>query len=281
VNCFQVVRSVLDELYAQICSFYGQKTDQVIRQEIIDLSAKMRKLHISNEIDYCNPVTRFAYIYCYTTAHADLVYQLIRDESELRDVFDADTINVSCMGGGPGSDFLGILKFLTLEAPQNVRKLACLLCDRERSWREAWCDVDKKLSSSFSTSTVFWEEDVTDTSRLSPQTKLFQADLFTMIYFISELSDGIEDARDFFDIMIQGAKPGAVFLLVDNNSHSFYDWFDQFAVGANLQCLKKREDYYFKMGWDEQADELAVYNTNFKRTPKITARIAYRIYRKP
>jgi hypothetical protein len=81
--------------------------------------------------------------------------------------------------------------------------------------------------------------------------------------------------------MIQGAKPGAVFLLVDNNSHSFYDWFDQFAVGANLQCLKKREDYYFKMGWDEQADELAVYNTNFKRTPKITARIAYRIYRKP
>jgi hypothetical protein len=281
VICIQVVRSVLDELYDQISSLHGQDADEIIQKEIFDLSEKMRSLYLRNEVDYNNPATRFAYIYSYTTAHADMVYQFIQEEKELQDLFKANTVNVSCLGGGPGSDFLGILKFMALTSVR-ATKLKCLLCDKERSWREAWYDVDSKIpTTSFSTSTTFWDLDITDTSNLSPQTRLFQADLFTLIYLMSELSSGIEDARDFFDIMVQSAKPGALFLLVENNDRRFYGWFDEFAADAGLECIKKQENYYFVMGWDEQADELAIYNAKFERTPKITASIAYRIYRKP
>ena len=280
MNCFQVVGSVLDRLDNQIYSLHGLSTDQVIQQEILALSNKMRNLHLRNDVDYSNPVTRFAYIYSYTSAHADMVYQLIRDERELREVFKADTVKVSCLGGGPGSDFIGILKFMT-HASVPTKKLICLLCDGEEAWREAWVDVDAELSASFSTSTTYWKQDLIEPSNLLPTSGLFKADLFTMVYLVSELFSGIEDARDFFDMMVQSAKPGVLFLFVENNDNRFYGWFDEFAADAGLEFVKKQEDYRFVMGSDEQAEELMRYNERFGRSSKITASIAYRIYRKP
>lgn len=281
MNCFQFVRSVLDELYDQIYSTYGDRTDQTIRAELLSLSNKFSRLESGNNIDYSNPVTRFAYIYCYTTAHADIVYHILNGSEEMARLFDARTVEVSCIGGGPGSDFLGILKFMTLNSSEKMKRLRCLLCDKEQAWRESWSDVDRKLSIPFSMSTIFWELDVTETSKLPRQTKVFQADLFTMIYFISELYYGREDARDFFELMVQRAKPGALFLFVDNNCTCFYEWFDEIALDAGLKIIEKREDYRFVVGWDEQADDLALYNNKFKRNPKLKANIAYRIYRKP
>jgi hypothetical protein len=281
VNCFQVVRSVLDTLYAQIETVHGGNTDDILTKEIVSLSGKMGNLYLRNDIDYSKPETRLAYIYSYTPCHADIIYQLLKKEGALQKVFDTDLLTVSCLGGGPGSEFVGLLKYMTL-LPVRTRKLICLLCDKERIWREAWYGVDSNLSVAFSTSTPFWDVDVTDTSDVSPQSGLFQADLFTLIYLVSELFSGIEDARDFFDLMVQSAKPSALFLLVENNDRRFYGWFDSFAAEAGLDCVTKREDYPFVMTWPgEQAKELERYNQKFERTPKLTASIAYRVYRKP
>ena len=47
-----------------------------------------------------------------------------------------------------------------------------------------------------------------------------------------------------------------------------------------LTFVEKERDYRFVVGWDEQADDLALYNNKFGRNPKLQAYIAYRIYRK-
>ncbi len=281
MNCFQLVGSVLDELYDEIYSLHGDRTDQIIRDELINLSNNFGRLQFSNDIDYDNLATRFAYIYCYTTAHADIVYRLISGSMALTNLFNTQTVEVSCIGGGPGSDFLGILKFLALSSTDNIKRLRCFICDKEQAWRESWSDVDRKLSVPFSISTIFWELDVTETSKLPRQRQVFQADLFTMVYFLSELYYGREDARDFFEAMVQRAKPGALFLFIDNNSACFYDWLDNIAADGGLEVVEKREDYRFVVGWDEQAGDLERYNNKFQRNPKLKAHIAYRIYRKP
>lgn len=281
MNCFQLVRSVLDEIYQEILAEHGKDTDELIRQEILKLSSKYKDLLVKNELSYENPITRFAYIYAYTTAHADAVYTFIQDFEALKEIFDADVVNVSCIGGGPGSDFLGILKFITLPPPKPVKKLSCLLCDREQSWREAWVDVDQKVDAAFRLSTVFWELDVTDPETWASTSKLFHADLFTMIYFMSELYESREDARDFFETMVDRAKSGAIFLLIDNNTQAFFTQFDEIAQDRGLDHVSGGGDLEYTLGWEEQADALDLYNKKFNRSPKIQFRIAYRIYRKP
>lgn len=72
-------------------------------------------------MSYENPITRFAYIYAYTTVHADAVYAFIQNFDALKEIFNAEVVNVSCIGGGPGSDFLGILKYITLSPLKTVK----------------------------------------------------------------------------------------------------------------------------------------------------------------
>ena len=282
MNCFQFVRSVLDELYEQIRCDYGDQTDQVIKQELKRLSEQYKSLITGNNIDYSDLVTRFAYIYTHTTVHADMVYQIISQSSKLRKVFELPTMSATCIGGGPGSDFLGILKFITLTSPEKLTKLKCFLCDKAQAWRDSWCDIDEKVSLPVhTTSTVFWELDITESDSVQNSTKAFNADLFTMIYCISELYSSREDSRNFFEAMIHRARPGACFLFVDNNTREFYEWFDEVATQGGLATVKHTEGYHFSLGHDEQKEELEGYIAKFGWYPKLTTSIAYRIYVKP
>ena len=74
-----------------------------------------------NNVDHSDLVSRFAYIYKYVTCHANLVSQTIAESDELGALFNREKVNVTCIGGGPGSDFLGILKYVLL----NKRVLFC------------------------------------------------------------------------------------------------------------------------------------------------------------
>ncbi len=126
MKCFQLVKTVLDELYDEISNEYGNETDTNITSRLSYLMEKFENLEECVDIDYSDPVTRFAYIYRYTTAHANMVYQLIRDLPVLSEAFDTERINVTCLGGGPGSDLLGILKYMSLQ--NNSTKLNKLRC---------------------------------------------------------------------------------------------------------------------------------------------------------
>jgi hypothetical protein len=110
VNCFQIIKSVLDEAYSQIPGNEEEK-DSLIKAAIDYLSGEYKRLLDGIQIDYSNPITRFAYIYKYVTSHANLVCTIIENSDELNMIFDQEKVNVACIGGGPGSDFLGILKY--------------------------------------------------------------------------------------------------------------------------------------------------------------------------
>ena len=69
------------------------------------------------------------------------------------------------------------------------------------------------------------------------------------------------------------------FLFIDNNSETFYGWFDGLASEAGLELVKGAEAVA-KMPWDEEKKDLEPYNTKFG-PPKLEANIAWRVYRKP
>jgi len=222
MNVFQLVKSVLDEIYERISGQSADKNNR-IEGEIESLKAAYERLGeqgVPN--DYSKAVTRFAYIYKYVTCHANVVYHLLRSSPQLAALFDREQVNISCIGGGPGSDFLGILKYIiNSEKAPRVKQLRVNLFDKEPAWSECWNDVDEKLRSHLRIATSFVPFDVTDPKTWATYQKFLSSDLFTMIYFMSEINSLREEAEPFFTNLFEKAKSGSLILYVDNNSPKF------------------------------------------------------------
>ena len=253
MNIFQLIKGVLDEAY-DLIEGSDQEKDEKIRSRIGKFHQEFGNILKSMDIDYEDPVSRFAYIYVYVTSHANIVYENIKMHSLLGDCFDGDKLVVTCIGGGPGSDFLGIIKYMT-----KFGKKCCLYCnmlDKEKAWHEPWMDVDQKVAAEFRLSTNFVPLDVTEEESWRAHRKVLQADLFTLIYFISEVSSQKDKAEPYFNFLFSHAKSGAKFLFVDNGHSEFYNWFDNMAQ-ANGIIIKESDILKAMMPYDEEASDLA------------------------
>jgi hypothetical protein len=275
MNCFQIIKSILDEKYAQIPGNEVEKDEQ-INEKLQKLRQGYTQLLTGHNISYNNHITRFAYIYAYVTSHANLVCTLIEKNSELNSIFDKEKVKVACIGGGPGSDFLGILKYLMTN--QKKPDIKFQICDREKAWAESWSDVDDKVERTFNTSTSYLPLDVTNSNDWKNHKKYFQSDLFTMIYFMSELVALRDLANQYFVNLFSQAKSGSLFLFVDNNNPEFYDWFDKLAKTHNIDIIKSQEDR-ITVPFEEEKSDLGKYYVKFD-SPKLTANVAYRIGQK-
>ena len=261
----QLIKLVLDEAYQEIDLDDAAK-DASIATELGRLTREYGRLKNPERtvIDYASPTARFAYIYKYTVAHADYIMQLVRQHEILRDLFERPEVSVSCLGGGPGSDLLGILKYMLRNGSKST--LTSYLFDRERAWGDSWGDVARTLKAEFQLYPIFQQMDVTVPDTWKSYHKFLRADLFTLSYFLSEVWLWKDEAQEFFLHCLRSAKPGSLFLFIDNNDGSgdFAGWYDEMANACSVDRLaggacsmafsleeEKRdlEPYYSKSGW--------------------------------
>lgn len=277
MKIFPVIEQVLDELYEQIPGDEAQRV-RAVNRSLQMLTANYGRLTSKHKpIDYSESATRLGYIYKYVTCHSNLVYKRIR-LSALSALFDTAAVRVACLGGGPGSDFLGILKYCS--DYDKICELKCHLFDREIAWGEAWEDVDDKISAGnkLRTRTVYQPLDVTDPYTYQAKTKyLRQSDVFTMIYFASEVYSFLKDGADaYFDHLFSGMRQGAQVLYVDNNSSEFTNWVDEKFKTHNLKVID-RGNGTEKMPVEEEKRDLGKYFGKFASEPKLEADVAWRI----
>jgi hypothetical protein len=283
VNIFPLIQVVLDELYAQISGAASAK-DAAINDRLQDLTKTYSDLTIkrAKAINYTDAARRFAYVYKYVTCHSNLVFTRIEDSKELKALFKNDEVQVACIGGGPGSELLGILKYC---AEYGVSpKLKFLLFDGEIAWAETWEDIDDKLKEADekapATRTIYEPLDVTKPEQYEHKSKyLKQSDLFVMVYFVSEVFSFMDKAQDYFDHLFSGMKKGALILYIDNKHSSFTTWIDKQLAKHGLAVLAAA-DGLETMPTDEEKTELGKYYGKFKSDPKLNADIAWRIARK-
>lgn len=135
MECFLIIKNVLDKLYSQISVIDLEEKDDQIETCLKDLSNKYKQLLTNTpKINYRDPVTRFAYIFKYVTSHANIVYQIISDCKEISDLFTMGKIKVACIGGGPGTELVGILKYLITQKINT--DLYCDILDKENAWND-------------------------------------------------------------------------------------------------------------------------------------------------
>jgi len=281
MNFFQLIKQVLDDLYADIPGTESEK-DALIR----DAMAYMRKwyrtmltpeLRSADCIDYSDPVVRFAYIYKYTTAHASYVHQCIEQCPDLSQLFEKDRLTASCIGGGPGSDFLGILKYMIRRSKGTA--LTCFLYDREVAWGESWGDIGAKLSDThFRIFPNFQRMDIAIPAEWQSLTKYLKSDLVTISYFMSEIIHEVDRCQRFLEHLFRNAQDGTLFLFLDNNLDDVFGWFDDLAKSNDVFHLYEYEGEMI-ISSDEQKDDLEPYLSKFDY-PKLRANIAYRVSRK-
>ena len=236
-------------------------------------------------VDYKDPATRFAYVYKYVAAHGDYLVQLMKHLSFYLDVklFPHETARVTCVGGGPGSDIIAVLKYLDEKKNDEfVKKMICYLLDKEQAWADTWTELDESLGMSLQLNANFQPLDVNDLSSWKFQKKFLQADLFTMSYFVSEVycHSENEDVKKFWNTLFQEAKPDALFIYIDNGHTDFNSYFDAQWEVAGITCLMSEDNKVWKPRYSEQAAELGIYLQKFGQQPKLRSSLSYRVLRK-
>jgi len=288
ISCFRVIKAILDELYEKLPN--PRTKDEIIQKKLEELRKDYKRLLAGKMPNYADQYIRFAYLYCYVSAHANIVYRLI--DENIDNIFDADVVKVSCLGGGPGSDLLGIIKFMVEQ--NKSAKLECWMFDKENIWRDSWksmCDnikIPKKMSASSS----FKLFDITILNSWAKYSPLWDADLYTMSYFVSEVCSIERLSETFFKNLFDKAKKGSYFLLVDNISCASHNWFDSQIEGYNesrgkgiLEWIDGSDSRTLIMSYDEQKTDLGLFYEKFKdksesKTLGKDAPFVYRIYRK-
>lgn len=279
MEIFELIQAVLRE---ELVAIDPNTAQGLVRSELERLSDSYRDLEQGRRPDpsYSTPEARIAYIYKYTTCHANIVASKIWQVPELRSLFEAGGwVDMTAVGGGPGSDFLGVVKHMIATGASGG--LRCHMLDREPGWGDTWSGVEKNTADlAFRVSTHFQALDVTKPGTWFTQRKHLAADLFTFIYFVSEVFRAKDAARDYFAQLMTRAKSGSLFLFVDNDRPSFYGWFDELAQEHSLVTLYGASEIT-KMPTDEEKRDLEPYRSWLNHEPKLSASIAWRVYRKP
>ena len=274
MNIFQVIKSVLDWEFDRIEAASQERRIELVNERLDELTRAYGDLTDENRPRpaYSDAATRLAYIYKYTTCHADMVYSSIRSHDELARLFEGDGwVRITCVGGGPGSDLLGVLKHALLAGTK--KSIKCFQLDRQTAWGDTWSDVEQHTDDlPFRLSTDFQALDVTEPSTWSSRTRYLSADIFTFIYFLSEIFRVDAEAREFFKHLVQQAQSGAYFLFIENDAPQFRSQVDRFSQEYGLKVVGSSREKYIT-DTNEEKKDLKPYYDWLKDSPKITAYI--------
>jgi len=280
MKIFKIVQAVLDAEYEAIAGSPAER-DKKISAKLDTLSKNYSKILETDGPDYSSAECRFAYVFRYSTAHASMIEAAISKCKTLKELFaTADHVHIACIGGGPGSEILGVLKYLDDEEKPSLR---FDILDLEVNWSETWSGVDdlvRKFSKGVAVSKNFIPLDAANEESWSTKKKMLGADLFVLSWFVSEVYNHRDKAKDFFEHLMGEAKEGALFLYVDFSYPDLSEWIDKIAKSCGLETVMQKNKYDYTVSPDEEKKDLKKYLEKFGN-PKLKSFIDIRVWRVP
>eukprot|EP00670_Eutreptiella_braarudii_P006825 CAMPEP_0174284136 /NCGR_PEP_ID=MMETSP0809-20121228/4878_1 /TAXON_ID=73025 ORGANISM="Eutreptiella gymnastica-like, Strain CCMP1594" /NCGR_SAMPLE_ID=MMETSP0809 /ASSEMBLY_ACC=CAM_ASM_000658 /LENGTH=341 /DNA_ID=CAMNT_0015379477 /DNA_START=113 /DNA_END=1135 /DNA_ORIENTATION=+ len=128
---------------------------------------------------------------------------------------------VTACGGGPGSDFLGLLAYLDgvgwfcKHKPQTTPKKLILHTLDLRDWSSMWSHVQKSLDRCYSGVEVhFHAADLTTPEAVHSVPA--DTDLVLFSYFMEDMIPFEQKFVEFFKLLVREVNPGTLFVALDN-----------------------------------------------------------------
>jgi hypothetical protein len=278
VRLIALLKPFLDVSYRRIDAKDDASRDKAIKKCIETLKEDYKDLTTGPDVDYSAPECRFAYVYKYVACHANLLVTLIGRVPALAEVFKRERASVVALGGGPGTEILGIGKYLSQNNLSPT--LDCTVYDREMGWGDTWHNLDKEvaLKPNEKMFRQFKYFDVTQERTWTGEKVVLESDLFLMVYFVSELYKHRAEAADYFKHLFSKARKGSLFVFIDNSDPPcFRQLFDSWTDRCEVLATADRE--WIVMAWEEEKLDFGEYFERFE-DPKIKSGVCYRVVRK-
>ncbi|MDB5987489.1 MAG: hypothetical protein JWR16_2542 [Nevskia sp.] len=277
MKCFDVVQTVLDATYEEVPDKSG-KRDASITKALKKMSDQYKK-HLMDEggPDFDDPATRFGYVFKYVPAHAHWLFELINECPQAEAVLLNGKARIACIGGGPGSDVVGVLKYLD---EKNVEcKLFVELIDGCEAWKSTWSDLAFQLDWDDSLHTDYVIHDVSDEDTWSSPCKIGKADIITLNFFVSEVFH-LGTAKKYLNKMLADTKSGALLFVNDNRTSDVWELIDKIAAECEFKTLRSEMGERKIYDWGESLDTLKIYAAKFGETSRLTGKMFWRVYQK-
>jgi hypothetical protein len=237
ISRLRSLQSVLSQTRNAICDLYGiTEADAFSRvQAFIEDNSERWRLEDPN-INYEDPFCRMAYLYMNVAVHASLVEEALGFYPQVRKliqqrVAESRDIQIGIMGGGPGSELLGIVRYIQSLRLARPAHLDLVLVDRMREWDESWhalkSGIDDELKNSYgdnrgawpvSISRSFLPLDMTSVQDFAHfATRFGNIDLFLVTYLVSELKGSVAELTNVLRTLISRAHPASLVLFIDRN----------------------------------------------------------------
>ncbi len=182
-------------------------------------------------IEYENPLCRLGYLYRHVTANATLFEHVLDIADEVSSDIRAaagDVLNVCALGGGPGTELLGLAKYM-LRRPHRPmpRRLNFTVLDNVPQWAETWTPLADAVESQLASQgdqggqqpTIvpsFQTMDVLNVSSYASYAFQFsRADIVVYNYLFSENKPQLEDAEPAIQRLAELTPPGCKFVVID------------------------------------------------------------------
>jgi hypothetical protein len=280
---FERASVVLDRL-TSTAKVGGDELDSLVQTQLSYLTGQYPKLLYLTRppVDYSSEATQIAYVYRCAPAHGQWVYHaLLAAHSRASKIFSQKVVRVAAIGGGPGSDLLGVMKYSAMMGLA-ASHISFKLLDHEPAWARVSAEFAATYAGQRSLDVSFERLDLAVGSPWAASHEFLSADIFTFSFSLSEawVFDGDGSVSAFLDCVISNAKPGALFVYVDNGGPSFSSRVEPHFCRRDVKQIVASDDQRRLLGSDEQSSAVAAYKARFEQSPKLTGNVSYRVWEK-
>lgn len=169
--------------------------------------------------DYGGNLKKFCYLYKYSVAHGYYIYQALKllDKKIEPPIFSRKITRIACIGGGPGTELIGIARYVRKCAPDaKGRAIEVTVYDREGTWEIACEQVLLCVKQDLNLKLKFVQFDATSPHSYE-HIDFSKYHLVMANFFLSEIRKAkiVGKTAGFWKFLFTSMGPGKVFLAVD------------------------------------------------------------------
>lgn len=288
VKYFEIMKDVVEANISSLMRQTGRPRQEICEdiRGYLQSNSKEWTSGRTPVIHYQNPLCRIAYLFGIVPANANLVEEVFDNDRELEEYFDAvldetGDISICAFGGGPGTELLGLAKWIEKKEFDDSVSLDFLLIDKVYEWVDSWNALRNQINIRFRnrygkgrygwpviTSGNFSPIDINNTSNFGNLGAVFDQDIFIMCYLISDIFANFNNLRAFASMMAEQAPEGSKYLFIDRRGPVWEDEVKLIASEAGL-TLSKFNYTKTNMSGDEQIADLGSLNDDINWSPRV------------
>lgn len=283
---FERAKIVVDALLPVAADLVNGSVDEMVGNRLSSLRFAYNGQLLRDgrkAVDYGKLTTKIAYVYRSLPAHADWLYQALSlVPRATTEILSSKNVKIACVGGGPGSDMLGVTKFIE---QNNLRRPNIDLTVLDFDQR--WARVRDELFSTFDfelRTHVSQDFDATRDGTWTSSWAFLDADIITFSFSLSEFwsFNGEGCVSRFLDRVLTGIRRGALIVYVDNGGPDFSARMEAEFDRDDLRLIGTRDGERIFMGFDEQRDVIEeAFKARFKgEWTKVQGNLSLRVWKK-